>query len=313
MEPIDRTIPLFPHNQKITYGTGRNHRKIGEVINALKRQTLIVEGTRLTDMRLKIQEAAETVGVSAQTIRKWERNGLVHCARFPNGFRYFMAQDIERLRLIKELLGRGTRMTAVRQLVGEMEGGTGGSPVHLAGTLIALRMARGWTLDEVANRAGLSPMKIHTLENGRSNGSIEILQRLASVYGVALIDLVRGQVGRDPEVVRASERPRLVTGGDSITMEGLAQGDVDLRPMRLTVDPGRGVDTFHGHPGQEFIYVLVGELVVELHNGRTYTLESGDSMAFRSEILHRWHATDHILQALWIHRDRERGSTHDAL
>lgn len=274
---------------------------------------MITEGTRLTSMRLQIQQAAEAVGVSAQTIRKWERHGLVHCARLPNGFRYFMAQDIERLRLIKELLGRGTRMAAVRHLAGEIEGRAGETPAHLASTLMTLRSGRGWTVEEVAHRVGISVTKMHTLENGRSNGTIEILQRLANVYGVALIDLVRGQAGTDPEVVRASERPLLITGGDGIIMEGLAQGYVDLRPMRLTVDPGRGVDTFHGHPGQEFIYVLAGALVIELHSGRSYTLESGDSLAFRSEILHRWHATDQILQALWIHRDDERRPAYDAL
>ena len=123
------------------------------------------------------------------------------------------------------------------------------------------------------------------------------------VYDVALIDLVRGGSGADPEVVRTASRTLLVTGGDGIVMEGLAQGEIGLRPMLLTVDPDHGVDIFHGHSGEEFIYVLAGQLTIELLNGRQYTLEVGDSFAFRSEILHRWHAADDILQALWIHRD----------
>lgn len=254
-------------------------------------------------MQLKITDAATEVGVSPQTIRKWERQGLVHCPRSSNGFRYFMGQDIERLRLIKDLLGKGTRMVTVRRLIGEIEGKVESLSVPLCRTLNTLRLSRGWTVNDVAKRIGVSEAKVYALENGHSNGTIEVLQRLATLYDVALIDLVRGGSGADPEVVRAASRTLLVTGGDGIVMEGLAQGEVGLRPMLLTVDPGHGVDIFHGHSGEEFIYVLAGQLIIELLNGRQYTLEVGDSFAFRSERLHRWHAADDILQALWIHRN----------
>jgi DNA-binding transcriptional MerR regulator/mannose-6-phosphate isomerase-like protein (cupin superfamily) len=262
-------------------------------------------------VQLRIRGAAAAVGVSPQTIRKWERQGLIRCPRYPNGVRYFMAADIERLRMLKAVLGRGTRIAAVRQLVATAEG-QDQPPTELAATLRSLRAAQAYREEDVAAGAGLSVGYLRALENGLGNGTIEVLQRLATFYGVALIDLVRGGAGVDPEVLRVEDRPRLVTAGDHITIEGLAQGDVALRPMLLTVDPGAGAEQFHSHAGEEFIYVLSGHLWIELADHREYSLGPGDSAAFRSEVPHRWKAVDGILRALWVHRDTERTRTGDA-
>ena len=119
------------------------------------------------------------------------------------------------------------------------------------------------------------------------------LQALATLYGLTLIDLMRG---------RAGDRPVLVTNGSGV-LAGLAQGDVHLRSLLVTADAGAGVDVFHGHPGEEFICVVSGQRHLAFTDDRAYVLDTGDSVAFPSERLHRWHAGDSIMQAIWVHRD----------
>lgn len=257
-------------------------------------------------MEVLISHAAAMVGVSPQTIRKWERQGLIHCSRYRTGVRYFMSSDIERLRALKSVLGKGTRITSVRRLLG-LPDGDELPPTELSVALLTLREQCGLSTAEVAAGVGISEGHLRALERGHGNGTIEVLQSLATFYGVALIDLVRGGSGVDPQAMRADDSPRLVTAGDRILIEGLAQGDVALRPMILTVDPGAGAERFHGHPGEEFVYVLSGHLWIELDRDRHYHLQSGDSIAFRSSVPHRWKAVDGILRALWVHRDADLG------
>jgi len=254
---------------------------------------------------LKIQAAARAVGVSPQTIRKWERHGLIHCRRDNAGRRYFLPPDLARLQLIKDLLGRGTRMEAAARVIRDLEAPPPERRTELGRTLTTLRESRGWTRTQVAQSTAIGETRLAALEAGRSNGTLATLQALATLYGIALIDLVRGGAGVDPALVRADARPVLMTSGDGIVLEGLAQGDVHLRPLLVTAEAGAGVDAFHGHPGEEFIWVASGQLQVELSDGRSYLLEPGDSLAFRSEVLHRWCAGTSIMRAIWVHRDAE--------
>ena len=254
-------------------------------------------------MRLKIQQAADVVGVSPQTIRKWERHGLIHPPRDSAGDRYFLTPDLVRLKLIKQMLGRGTRLAAAATFLGELDEPPAHRRSELGATLRTLREARGWSRSSAAHRVALTDAHLAALEAGRSNGTLVSLQALATLYGIALIDLVRGRAGADPALVRASDRPVLLTSGSGVVLAGLAQGDVHLRPLLVTADAGAGVDAFHGHPGEEFIWVVSGRLHLAFTDDRAYILDAGDSVAFRSERLHRWHAGDSILQAVWVHRD----------
>lgn len=253
----------------------------------------------------KIQAASHAVGVSPQTIRKWERHGLIHCRRDSAGRRYFLPPDLARLQLIKDLLGRGTRMEAAARIIRDLEAPPPERRTQLGRTLTTLRESHGWTRAQVAQQTALGEARLAALEAGRSNGTLATLQALATLYGMALIDLVRGGAGVDPALVRAGSRPVLLTSGDGIVLEGLAQGDVHLRPLLVTAEAGAGVDVFHGHPGEEFIWVTSGQLHVELSDGRSYMLDPGDSLAFRSEVLHRWRAGTSIMRAIWVHRDAE--------
>lgn len=254
-------------------------------------------------MRLKIQQAAAVVGVSPQTIRKWERHGLVHPPRDQAGNRYFLAPDLVRLKLIKQMLGRGTRLEAAVAFLGELDEPPAHRRSELGRTLQTLREARGWSRSAAAHRVAMSESHLAVLEAGRSNGTLVTLQALATLYGITLIDLVRGRAGADPALVRASDRPVLLTSGSGVVLAGLAQGDVHLRPLLVTADAAAGVDAFHGHPGEEFIWVVSGQLHLAFTDDRAYVLNAGDSVAFHSERLHRWHAGDSILQAIWVHRD----------
>jgi MerR family transcriptional regulator/heat shock protein HspR len=64
-----------------------------------------------------ISVAAELAGVHPQTLRIYERKGLVDPARTTGGSRRYSQRDIERLRLIQELTAEGLNLEGVRRVL----------------------------------------------------------------------------------------------------------------------------------------------------------------------------------------------------
>jgi MerR family transcriptional regulator/heat shock protein HspR len=64
-----------------------------------------------------ISVAAELAGMHPQTLRIYERKGLIDPYRTPGGTRRYSREDIERLTLIQELTAKGLNLEGVRQVL----------------------------------------------------------------------------------------------------------------------------------------------------------------------------------------------------
>src|SRR5262245_22867698 len=64
-----------------------------------------------------ISVAAELAGVHAQTLRIYERKGLIEPARTQGGSRRYSDRDISLLRRIQELTNEGVSLAGVRKLL----------------------------------------------------------------------------------------------------------------------------------------------------------------------------------------------------
>ena len=64
-----------------------------------------------------ISVAAELAGVHPQTLRIYERKGLIRPYRTPGGTRRYSQADLERLRVIQELTAAGVNLEGVRRIL----------------------------------------------------------------------------------------------------------------------------------------------------------------------------------------------------
>jgi MerR family transcriptional regulator, heat shock protein HspR len=64
-----------------------------------------------------ISVAAELAGMHPQTLRIYERKGLIDPYRTPGGTRRYSQDDIERLSLIQELTEQGLNLEGVRRVM----------------------------------------------------------------------------------------------------------------------------------------------------------------------------------------------------
>lgn len=64
-----------------------------------------------------ISVAAELAGMHPQTLRIYERKGLIEPFRTPGGTRRYSQEDIERLALIQELTDQGLNLEGVKRVI----------------------------------------------------------------------------------------------------------------------------------------------------------------------------------------------------
>jgi transcriptional regulator with XRE-family HTH domain len=158
--------------------------------------------------------------------------------------------------------------------------------------LRSLRAARGWTLDELAERTGLSKAFLSRLEGGDRRPSVAAMVTLARAYDVTIGSLFEGDPP-SPEacVVRGDRAP--VLKGDGLLYVALSNTArfANLQPIRLTIRADRRGDERFEHEGEEWIYVLRGRVLVAL-GGAAHVLDVGDAAHFDSRVPHRLSALD---------------------
>jgi len=82
----------------------------------------ILNGKHKPDgMSLKRREAAERLGVTLDTLRNWELNGLITVKRRENGYRVYDASDLERLNIIRTLRCANYSLSAILRLMNHLD------------------------------------------------------------------------------------------------------------------------------------------------------------------------------------------------
>jgi transcriptional regulator with XRE-family HTH domain len=150
------------------------------------------------------------------------------------------------------------------------------------------RTARGWTLDELADRSGVSRRMVINIEHGEGNPSIATLLRISDALGVGLPVLVDVERPRELTVTPAGQAPVLwrgPSGGQALLVAGTEPPDV-VELWDWTLHPGEEHSSeAHSAGTRELLLVLEGR--VDLRVGdRTDRLEAGDSAAFAGDAAH---------------------------
>ena len=65
-------------------------------------------------------DAAAALGITVETLRNWERNGLVSIHRLQNGYRMYTPEDMERLLIIRTLRCANYSLSAILRLMGKL-------------------------------------------------------------------------------------------------------------------------------------------------------------------------------------------------
>ncbi|WP_309067468.1 XRE family transcriptional regulator [Microbacterium sp.] len=149
--------------------------------------------------------------------------------------------------------------------------------------LRAARRDRGWTLEELATRAGMSSSTLSRLESGKRQASLPLLLPLTRQLGIRLDDLVPAGSG-DPRVRRAIERR------DGMVIAPLTLENSPVQAFKVTFPPRDHAPAPRVHDGYEWLFVLSGRLRLSLDD-HEHIIERGEAAEFDTRMPHSLSAT----------------------
>ena len=97
----------------------REQRNAEESI-AIAKQILSGHETEQT-LFLKRKEVSDYLDIPMDTLRNWERNGLLQIERKQNGYRVYTSDDIERLKMIRTLRLANYSLEAILRMLNALE------------------------------------------------------------------------------------------------------------------------------------------------------------------------------------------------
>jgi len=238
---------------------------------------------------LKIGDVARLVGISPSAIRGWEALGLTHPHRTESRYRLYTNDDVRLLKKARYLRKvRGLNAAAIVQTLkreGVIKPAAGNGAASIGPRLRRLRAKRGVSLAEVAAAAGISIGFLSALERSQMSASVGTLRRLARYYRTNILDFFDATES-NTRLVRPPKR-KVLEAGPGVRMELLAWGNKVMEPHLFRIAPQAGSGESYAHEGEEFLFVLRGELQIAL-DGEEYHLKRGDSFYFESATPHRW-------------------------
>jgi len=175
---------------------------------------------------------------------------------------------------------------------------------EIGGKLAKARAERGWSLQQLASRGGLSPAAVHKIEKGGITPTIATLMKLAAALGKTVSYFIEESDPLRPvTVVRADERATLYTSKRGLSLANISgrYGPFFVAGAEATLEPGAdsGPDPMV-HPGEELVLVLEGEMTFVIDD-EVYDLVEGDSIHFRTTCRHAWsNPGDVPARAIWL-------------
>lgn len=155
----------------------------------------------------------------------------------------------------------------------------------------SLRVKSQQSMRDVAARAGISQPFLSQIERGLSMPSMVTVYRLAEALGVRPGDLLPSSAGARVTVVRRGEGRLLPVADRPDAAHGrilIGEGVGGLQIVEYRIERDQYVGDWRSRTGDVTLFVIAGELDVDVEGSGTYRLEAGDLLAHPAPLRHRW-------------------------
>ena len=163
--------------------------------------------------------------------------------------------------------------------------------------LRAFRRKQGWTLAGVSQKTGLPVSTLSRIETDQISPTYDQLSKLSLGLNIDMAQLLSGDTG-DAKPVQTARRSVNRAGDGQVLdtpMQSLRYLSADLTNKHFAPIIGeikaRSLEEageFHRHDGEEFIFVVGGELELHSESYAPLRLRAGDSVYFDSGMAHAY-------------------------
>jgi Predicted transcriptional regulators len=156
----------------------------------------------------------------------------------------------------------------------------------------SIRELQQLTIQDLAERSGLSIESIEHIESNMDIPSLAPLIKISRALGVRLGTFMDDHEELGPVITRKKSTADSMKVNKNMTYNSLShdKSGRHMEPFLIDIDTAeKSGFVLSTHEGEEFIYVLEGS--VEINYGKdTYVLEEGDSIYYDSIVEHHVHA-----------------------
>ena len=162
-----------------------------------------------------------------------------------------------------------------------------------------LRKSRQMTIESLAKDSNVDLDLMKSIEEGEIVPSLTPLTKIARSLGVRLGTFLDDAPQTGPVIVEKGESNQVMyfSGEENQTdvsaLEfyslGAGKNDRNMEPFIIDVHTNEGEFVLSSHEGEEFIYVLEGEIEVK-YGQDSYIVSKGDSIYYDSIVPHHLHS-----------------------
>ncbi len=178
-----------------------------------------------------------------------------------------------------------------------MNAGNGDKSLHVGEKVKRLREGAGLSIEQLAERAGLEPHELERIEREMISPALGVLTKVCDGLGVRLGRFFDMGPRKYYALVRSSDekvgtRVASKSGADygyEYTSLGFEKRERVMEPFLITINPpsdSSEMEKPSTHDGEEFVYVLEGELEIQLEDEH-FLLKPGDSIYYDASVPHR--------------------------
>jgi len=159
---------------------------------------------------------------------------------------------------------------------------------QIADRIKGLRDSLDITVEEMAERCKRIPDEIRRYESGETDIPMSFLFEVAQNFNVDTSTLISGEEPRMTSYfLTRYGKGKSIERNKAYKYQALASGYKlpKAEPFEVTVEPNDEAMHLNSHEGEEFNYVLEGQLLLRI-NDKNLTLNPGDSLYFDSSNRH---------------------------
>ena len=173
------------------------------------------------------------------------------------------------------------------------------------------RKKKGWTLEEAGRHAGIGRSTLSKIENGQTSPGFDIVRRLTQALELETPNLFlqsgKSALSGRRDVTRKGQGEPKVTATYSHELLCNELTSKSMLPYVSTIK-ARDISDFGDwirHRGEEFMYVLSGELELHTEHYRPLSMKAGDSVYYDSSMGHCCVSTSNEdAVVLWVSLER---------
>lgn len=168
-----------------------------------------------------------------------------------------------------------------------------------------LRVEKGLSLKDLSEKSGISAAGIHKIESNGIIPTITTMMKISDALGKRVSHFIEEEgEEKDTVFVPSKERKSIFTFKKGLSLQGISAkkyGDFIMTAAYAVAEVGSSSGKKPmSHRGEELVYCLEGKMEFRVKD-KTYVLNPGDSLHFRTHIEHSWkNIGDVQAKLIWI-------------